>query len=145
MTTANTSTANAESRLLAFMAEMHQWETSLIEAQKSSGGTYFEANKDALRASLQGIYQTHLTPKERKNGRVAALNFGTPLEYNPSVERIAASEVLTPNKKIVIETVYPTYMEFRRRYTLVFSNDTWLLDKREDFSPVKGKWTSVTL
>ncbi|MCW7494681.1 RhsIA family immunity protein [Leptospira sp. 2 VSF19] len=142
---ANTPTSAAESRLLAFMEDMHQWETSLIDAQKSSGGTYFDANKDALRASLQGIYQTHLTPKERKNGRVAALNSGTPLAYNPSVQKITTSEILTPNKKVVIETVYPTFMEFRRRYTLVFSNDRWLLDKREDFSPLKGKWTSVTL
>lgn len=138
-------TSNPTSRLLAFMGEMHQWETSLINAQKSSGGTYFDANQEALRASLLGIYQTYLTAKERRNGRVASLNFGTPPEYDPAVESITASEVLILNKKVVIETVYPTYMEFRRRYTLVFVNEAWRLDKREDFSPLKGRWTAVTL
>jgi len=145
MTTGNAAVSDAERRLLAFMGAMHQWETALIEAHKSSGGTYFDANKDALRASLLEIYRVHLTAKERKNGRVAALTFGTPLEYDPSLERTASCEVTTPNKKVVIETVYPTYMELRRRYTLVFSNGQWLLDKREDFSPFKNKWTAVIL
>jgi hypothetical protein len=104
MTTGNTTVSDAELRLLAFMGAMHQWETALIEAHKSSGGTYFDANKDALRASLLEIYRVHLTAKERKNGRVAALNFGTPLEYDPGLERITSCEVTTPNKKVVIET-----------------------------------------
>lgn len=138
------STSDPEHRLKAFMQEMHHWETTLIEAQRASGGTYFDANKEALRGSLLEIYRTHLTAKERKNGRVAALNFGTPLEYNPAVEKVTSSEVLTP-KKVVIETVYSTYMEFRRRYTLVFGNDAWLIDKREDFSLRTGKWMPVTL
>lgn len=145
MMTADTTAASAERRLRAFMEDMHRWETALIEAQKASSGTYFDANKEALRASLREIYRHHLTAKERMTGRVAALNFGTPLEYDPSVETITATEVQTPGKKVVFETVYPTYMVFRRRYTLVVRDGVWLLDKREDCSPLKGTWKSVTL
>lgn len=123
-----------EEVLTQFMIKMCQWERDLIKNDAGTQHAYFEANKAALRESLTNIYAEFLTPKERKNGRIASIHFGTPLEFDPANERIVSTEIVTADKKVVIETVYSTYMKLQRRYTLVFTKGHWRIEKREDYS-----------
>lgn len=126
------------------MKEMYVWEVGLINLQKESGGAYFDTNKEEVRNNLSEIYNKFLTKKERKTGRLAALNFGLPTEYNPDVEKITSIEVNENQKKIIIETIYKTYLEFKRKYTIKILQNEFKIDKREDFSPLKEKWVAVT-
>jgi NTF2 fold immunity protein len=136
-----------ESHLRKFMSAMSSWETELIDLHRSSGGTYLNSasNEDATRNALIRIYETFLTKKKRKTGRVAALDFGTPLAFNLELEKLVQTTLDEAGKKAVIETVYTTYAALKRRYTLVLTKDGWRIDRREDFSTYKDKWVSVTL
>lgn len=79
------------------------------------------------------IYEEFLTGKDRKNGRIAALSFGAPLAFNPELEKIIKIDFDKNGKKAIIETIYSTYAELKRRYTLIKTKEGWLIDKREDF------------
>lgn len=136
----------AQNVLWSFLQEMYDWEIRLLAKKKESDNLYFEQKKQEIRESLIQIYDRHLTLKERKNGRIASLDFGIPLTYDPQVEKVISTQIITgKNKKIIFEVSYKTFMEFKRRYTMIETKAGWKLDKREDFSYLKSKWTPVTI
>jgi NTF2 fold immunity protein len=143
----STPTELVEQHLKKFMSEMCSWEKKLIELHKSSDGTYLDSqiNTDKTRNDLIEIYEKFLTIKERKTGRLAALDFGTPLAFNPELEKIVTTNIDSLGKKAIVETIYSTYAELKRRYTLIMTTKGWRIDKREDFSAYKDKWINVIL
>lgn len=136
----------AQKVLWSFLQEMFNWETHLLAKQKETGNSYFDQKRPEIRESLTQLYAQHLTLKERKRGRLASLDFGLPLTYDPQGEKVVSTQIIEgKSKKIIFNVSYKTYMDFKRRYTMIETKDGWKLDKREDFSDLKGKWISVSL
>lgn len=97
-----------EQQLINFMRAMCAWESDLIEQHRVSDGTYLNSaeNKAGARERLLRIYDAFLTRKERPTGRVASLDFGTPLAFDPERERVVDVVIQSNGSKAAIETLY---------------------------------------
>jgi hypothetical protein len=139
----------AQDVLVEFMKKMNHWEVTSYELCKNENGG-LEKNGNQVKEGLVLIYDQYLTKKERKTGRLAGPDVGYPPEYDLANEKIVATEQLGGGK-ISIETHWnhPVMKDFseKRKYLLIskdlISKGTeWRIDKKEVFSPSKGKWVN---
>lgn len=135
----------ATESLYCFMREMFVWESKYDALyQRDGGNPHFP---DAKR-EIDEIYDRFLTKRERKLGRQTALHAGFPTEYDPDREKVEQSE-LVKSGKVLISTIWnhPSSPAAKRshRYTMLFKEGGWLLDKKERFSKFDDKWASVVL
>jgi NTF2 fold immunity protein len=143
----NTSNAieTAVAVLYEFMREMNIWETKYHALCSQPGGSI---HFPQAREDLNVVYLKYLTKRDRKLGRQTALAPGFPPDFDPMRENIEQSEIIE-NGKAVISTLWnhPTSPAAKRshRYTMVFKNGSWLLDRKERFSKVDNKWINVVL
>lgn len=135
---------NAKSVLVEFANRMNAWEVESYELVRSEN-CGLEKNLETIKSGLIAIYDQFLTKRERKTGRLAGPDVGYPPEYDMASEEIVASESLGAGKA-VIETLWthPVMKDYsvKKRYTLVFKNKEWRVDRKEAFSSVKGKWVN---
>lgn len=133
---------NARSVLVEFAQRMNAWEVESHELVESGG---LEKHLETIKSGLIAIYDRYVTKRERKTGRLAGMNVGYPPEYDMAQETFVGEE--SPGKgKAVFETLWthPVMRDYteKRKYTLVFKNGEWQVDKKEAFSTVKGKWVN---
>jgi NTF2 fold immunity protein len=136
---------SATNSLYEFMKVMNAWEIKYHDLYKQ-GGTAKHA--EAARAEINEIYARFLTDRDRKLGQQSAVSVRNPPQFDPKSEPVVSVEDLGKNK-ILITTrwVHPSIPTMTKdlRYTMVFKLGKYLLDKREKYSTLDAKWTSVTL
>jgi NTF2 fold immunity protein len=136
---------SATNSLYEFFTAMNAWEVKFDELY-AQGGTAKHA--EAARAEINEIYARFLTDRDRKLGQQSAVSAGFPTVFDPSREEVANAETVGKGKVLIttrrIRPTVPTMMQ-DRRYTMVLKSGKYLLDKREKYSTLDAKWTSVTL
>ena len=136
----------ASAVLLEFMSAMKEWENKFAPLYKRDGA---HIHADQAKIELQAIYEKYLTKRERKYGRMAGPSVGWPPEFDPDAEKIVATRS-ADGRKVIFETVWthptavPTYTT-QHRFTMVCKHGAWRLDRKEQFSSHKGKWTGRVL
>lgn len=132
-------------KLIAYMTEMHEWETKHFNRLQEKKGDAIHLKQTFAEASeeLSGIYQRHLTPKDRKyTSKDGSLK--QPPEYDVDSEII--EECLQKNKnRIEIRTLHSEAVETENQYVFLKKNNEWLLDNKKTFWPHKDKWESTVI
>ncbi len=136
----------AKEVLESFMTEMNLWEIKAfpMRYQITSDEGY------PIVHELQQIYNRWLVKKERKfgrliqlNGKLRCANVGFPPEYDPEYEKIVSHEIIN-DKKIVFHTELQdqsiSTLKTQLKYTILFINGEYKIDKKEEYSLVKEKW-----
>ena len=139
------STEQALKVLKLFLTEMNKWEDYWFEFRCANLGVNLNYRKE-LKQEIDAIYEKYVTVRERKRGLQVALSTQYPSTFTPDGE-IISCELSANNKKIVIEVhkKFDTGVVYEYRYTLIFKNNEWRVDRREMFLFSENKWIKDTL
>ncbi|PXZ08369.1 hypothetical protein DKK70_00960 [Gilliamella apicola] len=137
------STEQALKVLKLFLTEMNKWESYWYEVQYENPEVDYT---EELKKEIDAIYEKYVTVRERKLGKQVALSTRYPSTFTPDGE-IISCELSANNKKIVIEVYqkFDTGVRYQYRYTLIFKNNEWRVDRREMFLFSENKWIKDTL
>ena len=137
------STEQALKVLKLFLTEMNKWESYWYEVQYENPEVDYT---EELKKEIDAIYEKYVTVRERKLGKQVALSTRYPSTFTPDGE-IISCELSANNKKIVIEVhkKFDTGVRYQYRYTLIFKNKEWRVDRREMFLFSENKWIKDTL
>ena len=136
------STEQALKVLKLFLTEMNKWESYWYHVQYENLEVDYT---EELKKEIDAIYGKYVTVRERKRGLQVALSTQFPSTFTPDGE-IISCELSANNKKIVIEIhkKFATKVEYEYRYTLIFKNKEWRVDRREMLD-YDGRWIKDTL
>ena len=136
------STEQALKVLKLFLTEMNKWESYWYEVQYENPEVDYT---EELKKEIDAIYEKYVTVRERKLGKQVALSTRYPSTFTPDGE-IISCELSANNKKIVIEVYqkFDTGVRYQYRYTLIFKNKEWRVDRREMLD-YDGRWIKDTL
>ena len=136
------STEQALKVLKLFLTEMNKWESYWYEVQYENPEVDYT---EELKKEIDAIYEKYVTVRERKLGKQVALSTRYPSTFTPDGE-IIGCELSANNKKIVIEVhkKFDTGVVYEYRYTLIFKNKEWRVDRREMLD-YDGRWIKDTL
>ena len=136
------STEQALKVLKLFLTEMKTWEDYWRDLQLEN--LEIDYSKEQ-KQEIDAIYEKYVTVRERKLGKQVALSTQYPSTFTPDGE-IISCELSANNKKIVIEIhkKFDTGVEYEYRYTLIFKNKEWRVDRREMLD-YDGRWIKDTL
>jgi hypothetical protein len=135
----------ATNSLYEFMTVMNAWEIKYHDLYKQGGTAKHAAS---ARAEINEIYARFLTDRDRELGQQSAVSVRNPPQFDPKSETVVSVEDLGKNKTLITTRwVHPSIPTMTKdlRYTMVFKSGEFLLDKREKYSTLDTKWTSVTL
>ena len=137
------STEQALKVLKLFLTEMKKWEDYWRDLQLENLEIDYSKEK---KQEIDAIYEKYVTVRERKLGKQVALSTHFPSTFTPDGE-IISCELSANNKKIVIEVYqkFDTGVRYQYRYTLIFKNNEWRVDRREMFLFSENKWIKDTL
>ena len=137
------STEQALKVLKLFLTEMKTWEDYWRDLQLEN--LEIDYSKE-LKKEIDAIYEKYVTVRERKLGKQVALSTQFPSTFTPDGE-IISCELSANNKKIAIEVYqkFDTGVRYQYRYTLIFKNNEWRVDRREMFLFSENKWIKDTL
>ena len=137
------STEQALKVLKLFLTEMNKWESYWYQVQYENPEVDYT---EELKKEIDAIYEKYVTVRERKRGLQVALSTQFPSTFTPDGE-IISCELSANNKKIVIEVhkKFDTGVVYEYRYTLIFKNNEWRVDRREMFLFSENKWIKDTL
>ena len=137
------STEQALKVLKLFLTEMKTWEDYWRDLQLEN--LEIDYSKEQ-KQEIDAIYEKYVTVRERKLGKQVALSTQFPSTFTPDGE-IISCELSANNKKIVIEVYqkFDTGVRYQYRYTLIFKNNEWRVDRREMFLFSENKWIKDTL
>ena len=137
------STEQALKVLKLFLTEMKTWEDYWRDLQLEN--LEIDYSKEQ-KQEIDAIYEKYVTVRERKRGLQVALSTQFPSTFTPDGE-IISCELSANNKKIVIEVhkKFDTGVRYQYRYTLIFKNKEWRVDRREMFLFSENKWIKDTL
>ena len=137
------STEQALKVLKLFLTEMKTWEDYWRDLQLEN--LEIDYSKEQ-KQEIDAIYEKYVTVRERKRGLQVALSTQFPSTFTPDGE-IISCELSANNKKIVIEVhkKFDTGVVYEYRYTLIFKNNEWRVDRREMFLFSENKWIKDTL
>ena len=137
------STEQALKVLKLFLTEMNKWESYWYQVQYENPEVDYT---EELKKEIDAIYEKYVTVRERKRGLQVALSTQYPSTFTPDGE-IISCELSANNKKIVIEVhkKFDTGVVYEYRYTLIFKNKEWRVDRREMFLFSENKWIKDTL
>ena len=137
------STEQALKVLKLFLTEMKTWEDCWRDLQLEN--LEIDYSKEQ-KQEIDAIYEKYVTVRERKLGKQVALSTQYPSTFTPDGE-IISCELSANNKKIVIEVhkKFDTGVVYEYRYTLIFKNKEWRVDRREMFLFSENKWIKDTL
>ena len=126
-----------------FLTEMNKWESYWYQVQYENPEVDYT---EELKKEIDAIYEKYVTVRERKLGKQVALSTQFPSTFTPDGE-IISCELSANNKKIVIEVhkKFDTGVVYEYRYTLIFKNNEWRVDRREMFLFSENKWIKDTL
>ena len=136
------STEQALKVLKLFLTEMKTWEDYWFELRYANPGINYKKDQ---KKEIDAIYEKYVTVRERKLGKQVALSTQYPSTFTPDGE-IISCELSANNKKIVIEVhkKFDTGVVYEYRYTLIFKNNEWRVDKREVLE-YDGRWCKSSL
>ena len=136
------STEQALKVLKLFLTEMKTWEDYWRDLQLEN--LEIDYSKEQKK-EIDAIYEKYVTVRERKLGKQVALSTQFPSTFTPDGE-IISCELSANNKKIVIEVhkKFDTGVVYEYRYTLIFKNKEWRVDRREMLD-YDGRWIKDTL
>ena len=136
------STEQALKVLKLFLTEMKTWEDYWRDLQLEN--LEIDYSKEQ-KQEIDAIYEKYVTVRERKRGLQVALSTQFPSTFTPDGE-IISCELSANNKKIVIEVhkKFDTGVVYEYRYTLIFKNKEWRVDKREVLE-YDGRWCKSSL
>ena len=136
------STEQALKVLKLFLTEMKTWEDYWRDLQLEN--LEIDYSKEQKK-EIDAIYEKYVTVRERKLGKQVALSTQFPSTFTPDGE-IISCELSANNKKIVIEVhkKFDTGVVYEYRYTLIFKNKEWRVDKREVLE-YDGRWCKSSL
>ena len=136
------STEQALKVLKLFLTEMKTWEDYWRDLQLEN--LEIDYSKEQ-KQEIDAIYEKYVTVRERKLGKQVALSTQFPSTFTPDGE-IISCELSANNKKIVIEVhkKFDTGVVYEYRYTLIFKNKEWRVDRREMLD-YDGRWIKDTL
>ena len=136
------STEQALKVLKLFLTEMKTWEDYWRELQYANLEVDYTKEQ---KQEIDAIYEKYVTVRERKWGLQVALSTQFPSTFTPDGE-IISCELSANNKKILIEIhkKFDTGVEYEYRYTLIFKNKEWRVDRREMLD-YDGKWSKDSL
>ena len=136
------STEQALKVLKLFLTEMKTWEDYWRDLQLEN--LEIDYSKEQ-KQEIDAIYEKYVTVRERKLGKQVALSTQYPSTFTPDGE-IISCELSANNKKIVIEVhkKFDTGVVYEYRYTLIFKNKEWRVDRREMLD-YDGRWIKDTL
>ena len=136
------STEQALKVLKLFLTEMNKWESYWYQVQYENPEVDYT---EELKKEIDAIYEKYVTVRERKLGKQVALSTRFPSTFTPDGE-IISCELSANNKKIVIEVhkKFDTGVVYEYRYTLIFKNKEWRVDRREMLD-YDGRWIKDTL
>ena len=136
------STEQALKVLKLFLTEMNKWESYWYQVQYENLEVDYT---EELKKEIDAIYEKYVTVRERKLGKQVALSTQFPSTFTPDGE-IISCELSANNKKIVIEVhkKFDTGVVYEYRYTLIFKNKEWRVDRREMLD-YDGRWIKDTL
>ena len=136
------STEQALKVLKLFLTEMNKWESYWYQVQYENLEVDYT---EELKKEIDAIYEKYVTVRERKLGKQVALSTHYPSTFTPDGE-IISCELSANNKKIVIEVhkKFDTGVVYEYRYTLIFKNKEWRVDKREVLE-YDGRWCKSSL
>ena len=136
------STEQALKVLKLFLTEMNKWESYWYQVQYENPEVDYT---EELKKEIDAIYEKYVTVRERKLGKQVALSTQFPSTFTPDGE-IISCELSANNKKIVIEVhkKFDTGVVYEYRYTLIFKNKEWRVDRREMLD-YDGRWIKDTL
>ena len=136
------STEQALKVLKLFLTEMKTWEDYWRDLQLEN--LEIDYSKEQKK-EIDAIYEKYVTVRERKLGKQVALSTRYPSTFTPDGE-IISCELSANNKKIVIEVhkKFDTGVVYEYRYTLIFKNKEWRVDKREVLE-YDGRWCKSSL
>ena len=136
------STEQALKVLKLFLTEMNKWESYWYQVQYENPEVDYT---EELKKEIDAIYEKYVTVRERKRGLQVALSTQYPSTFTPDGE-IISCELSANNKKIVIEVhkKFDTGVVYEYRYTLIFKNKEWRVDKREVLE-YDGRWCKSSL
>jgi len=136
------STEQALKVLKLFLTEMNKWESYWYQVQYENLEVDYT---EELKKEIDAIYEKYVTVRERKLGKQVALSTRFPSTFTPDGE-IISCELSANNKKIVIEVhkKFDTGVVYEYRYTLIFKNKEWRVDKREVLE-YDGRWCKSSL
>ena len=136
------STEQALKVLKLFLTEMKTWEDYWRDLQLEN--LEIDYSKEQ-KQEIDAIYEKYVTVRERKRGLQVALSTQFPSTFTPDGE-IISCELSANNKKIVIEVhkKFDTGVVYEYRYTLIFKNNEWRVDRREMLD-YDGRWIKDTL
>ena len=136
------STEQALKVLKLFLTEMKAWEDYWRDLQLEN--LEIDYSKEQKK-EIDAIYEKYVTVRERKLGKQVALSTQYPSTFTPDGE-IISCELSANNKKIVIEVhkKFDTGVVYEYRYTLIFKNKEWRVDRREMLD-YDGRWIKDTL
>ncbi len=137
------STEQALKVLKLFLTEMKTWEDYWRDLQLEN--LEIDYSKEQ-KQEIDAIYEKYVTVRERKRGLQVALSTQYPSTFTPDGE-IISCELSANNKKIAIEVYqkFDTGVRYQYRYTLIFKNNEWRVDRREMFLFSENKWIKDTL
>ena len=137
------STEQALKVLKLFLTEMNKWESYWYQVQYENLEVDYT---EELKKEIDAIYEKYVTVRERKRGLQVALSTQFPSTFTPDGE-IISCELSANNKKIAIEVYqkFDTGVRYQYRYTLIFKNNEWRVDRREMFLFSENKWIKDTL
>ena len=136
------STEQALKVLKLFLTEMKTWEDYWRELQYANLEVDYTKEQ---KQEIDAIYEKYVTVRERKWGKQVSLSTRYPSTFTPD-GKIISCELSTNNKKILIEIhkKFDTGVEYEYRYTLIFKNKEWRVDRREMLD-YDGKWSKSSL
>ena len=136
------STEQALKVLKLFLTEMKAWEDYWRDLQLEN--LEIDYSKEQ-KQEIDAIYEKYVTVRERKRGLQVALSTQYPSTFTPDGE-IISCELSANNKKIIIEVhkKFDTGVVYEYRYTLIFKNKEWRVDKREVLE-YDGRWCKSSL
>jgi len=134
-----------ELRLQKFIVAMNEWELEsyplLTQCEANEANETHKA-KLLVKKKLDFIFDFFCTKRIRKYGRQAALDCGEPPEYSPCEVILEHHQ---ENKKLVIYTQQNLGFKSKFRYTLVYKNKEWLIDRKEYYAGSDDKWKNAGL
>jgi len=126
--------------LRGFFAAMHEWDNKTRTALANNNNAL--ARKQALDA-LDSIFKQYCTHQESKLNRQLALNLEEPPEYGKANQSISQMEIAENKAQVYVQQLDGFENDYR--YTLLYQNEQWRIDKKECWNKTAKQWEEYYL
>jgi hypothetical protein len=123
--------------LLAFFAEMYEWERAVVQADKAARRKHQDLDCALWRRRRKAIVSRFCTARKRVYSE--PLSFSEQPEYDPATEDITEVVEEKP-RRVVVRTQQRAGWKYKRRFAILKKGDRWLIDSWQwSFDGVKWR------